>query len=146
MELAWGHAGHPNPVGAATQSIRLFASRTSVDPLRAVWITAAGGIDTAVMLPTDPVLAVLGLIGYASSTTLTALDQLAVVELTPALSMWTSTEIAGHPSLCATQVAAALGHRNIVHGTAVFTGRLDVAKNPTSLTGAQARHLRDLAG
>ena len=116
-----------------------------MDALRAVWITASGGIDTAVMLPTDPVLALLGLIGHASSTTLTALDQLAVVELTPALSMWTSTELGGHPSLCATKVAAAFGHRNLVCGTAVFTGRLDAEKNPTSLTGAQARHLRDLA-
>jgi hypothetical protein len=54
-------------------------------------------------------------------------------------------DIDGYPSLCATTVAAAFGHQNIVRGTAVFTGLLNVAKNPTSLTGAQARHLRDLA-
>jgi hypothetical protein len=31
-----------------------------------------------------------------------------------------------------------------VRGTAVFAGSRDVAKNPTSLTAAQAIHLRDL--
>jgi len=43
-------------------------------------------------------------------------------------------------------VAAAFGHRNIVGGTVVFTGPVNMAKNPTSLTGAQALHLRDLTG
>ena len=93
-----------------------------MDPLRAMWITASGGVDTAVMLPTEPVLAVLGLIAYVSSTTLTAVERLTVVELTPHLSMWTSTNHDGCPSLCATRVAAAFGHCEMVHGTAVFTG------------------------
>lgn len=109
-----------------------------------MWITASGGIDTAAMLPTEPVLAVLGLIAYVSSTTLTAVERLTVVELTPHLSMWTSTEIDGYPSLCATRVAAAVGHCEMAHGTAVFTGPVAAASDPTSLTAAQAMHLRDL--
>jgi hypothetical protein len=55
-------------------------------------------------------------------------------------------EIDEHLSVCATNVAAAFGHRNIVGGTVVFTGPVNMAKNPTSLTGAQALHLRDLTG
>jgi uncharacterized membrane protein len=79
------------------------------------------------MLPTEPRLAVLSLIAYASSTTLTAVERLTVVELTPHLSMCTSTELVGCPSLRATRVAAAFGHCQMVHGTAVFTGSLDVS-------------------
>ena len=133
-----------DPPSQAPRSIPHFPSSTAVDPLRAMWITASGGVDTAVMFPTEPVLAVLGSIAYVSLTTLTAVERLTVVELTPHLSMWTSTNHDGCPSLCATRVAAAFGHCETVHGTAVFTGSLDVAKNPTSLTTAQATHLRDL--
>jgi hypothetical protein len=32
--------------------------------LRAVWVAATGGVETAVLLPTEPVVAVLGLISY----------------------------------------------------------------------------------
>jgi hypothetical protein len=64
-----------------------------------VWVTSTGLIDTAVLLPTEPVTAVLGLIAYGSSTTLTMVELLTVVELTPRLTMWSSTEIHGAPNL-----------------------------------------------
>ncbi|MGH3669349.1 MAG: hypothetical protein ACRDSH_01755 [Pseudonocardiaceae bacterium] len=120
-------------------------SGTGADPFLAVWVTSTGRIDTAALLPTDPRLAVLGLIAYGSSTTLTAPELLKVTELTPRLVRWTTTETDGWPNLCATRVAAAFGRcRDIVDGTAVFTGALDITANPTSLTAAQAAHVRDL--
>ena len=116
-----------------------------VNPLRAVWVTSTGLIDTAVLLPTEPVTAVLGLIAYGSSTTLTMVELLTVVELTPRLTMWASTEIDGWPNLCASRVAAAFGYcRDMVYGTAVFTGPLDTAGDPTGLSVTQAAHVRDL--
>jgi hypothetical protein len=114
----------------ARGSIRHPTSHAVAVPLRAVWVTASGGIDSAVMLATDPLLAVPGLIAYASSTTLTAVERLTVIELTSHLSTWTTTEIGENPSLCATKVAAAFGHREIVRGTAVFTGSLTVQTIP----------------
>ena len=90
--------------------------------LRALYVTPTGSVDTAVLLPTQPRLAVLGLIGYGSSTPLTRVELLTVVELTARLSMWTITETVQRPNLRATRVACALGHcREIVYGTAVFT-------------------------
>jgi hypothetical protein len=110
-----------------------------------VWVTSTGLIDTAVLLPTEPVTAMLGLIAYCSSTTLTMVELLTVVELTPRLTMWSSTEIHGAPNLCATRVAAAFGHcRDMVYGTAVFTGPLDTTGDPTGLSVTQAAHVRDL--
>lgn len=120
-------------------------SGTGADPFLAVWVTSTGRVDTAVLLPTDPRLAVLGLIAYGSSTNLTAPELLTVIELTPRLAMWTTTETRGWPNLCATRVAAAFGHcRDIVNGTTVFTGALNTTEHPTSLTAAQAAHVRDL--
>lgn len=119
--------------------------RRQARSLQAVWITATGHIETAVLLPTDPRLAVMGLIAYGSSTTLAKVDLLASVALTPRLSMWTTSEITGWPNLRATKIACALGHcRDIVHGTAVFTGALDTTNNPIGLTAAQTVSLRDL--
>jgi hypothetical protein len=113
------------------------ASQVSV--LQALYVTPTGSVDTAVLVPTHPRLAVLGLIGYASSTSLTRVDLLTVVELTSRLSMWTSTETVHRPNLRATRVACALGYcRDIVSGTA------DPAGNPTSLSAAQTAHVRDL--
>lgn len=90
-------------------------------------ITPTGWVDTAVLLPTQPRLAVMGLIAYSSSHILIRVDLLTVVELTCWLSMWTSTETAGWPNLRATRVAGALGHcREVVHGTAVLTAALDL--------------------
>lgn len=110
-----------------------------------MYITPTGWVDTAVLLPTQPRLAVMGLIAYASSITLTRVDLLTVVDLTCRLSMWTSTETAQWPNLRATRAACALGYcREIVHGTAVFTAALDPTGNPTSLSAAQAMHVRDL--
>lgn len=132
------------PVGRGAHALVGTLGR-GADPFLAVWVTSTGRIDTAALLPTDPRLAVLGLIAYGSSTTLTAPELLKVIELTPRLAMWTTTETDGWPNLCATRVAAAFGHcRDIVDGTAVFTGALDTTANPTSLTAAQAAHLRDL--
>ena len=113
--------------------------------LRALYATPTGSVDTAVLLPTQPRLAVLGLIGYGSSTPLTRVELLTVVELTACLSMWTITETVQRPNLRATRVACALGHcRDIVYGTAVFTGALDARRNPTSVSVAQITHVRDL--
>jgi hypothetical protein len=110
-----------------------------------VCVTPVGEVETVVLLPTEPRLAVLGLIAYGSSTPLTRLDLLTVVELTSRLSMWATTEIAGWPNLRATRVACAMGHcREIVHGPAVFTGAQDSAGNPLSLTAARNAHVRDL--
>lgn len=64
------HFTDPSEDGAATRDTP--PSSTAVDPLRAV------------LLPTNSVLTVLGLIAYASSTTLTVVERLLVVELTPA--------------------------------------------------------------
>jgi hypothetical protein len=58
----------------------------------------------------DPRLAVLGLIGYASSTSLTRIDLLTVVELTPRLGVWASTQTVHRPNLRAIRVVCALGH------------------------------------
>lgn len=116
-----------------------------VKPLRAVLVCSTGLIDTAVLLPTEPVTAVLGLIAYGSSTTLTLVQLLTAVELTPRLSMWASTEIHGAPNLRASRVATAFGYcHDMVYGTAVFTGPLDTTGNPTGLTATQAAHVRDL--
>lgn len=113
--------------------------------LRAVCVTPTAHVDTAVLLSTEPRPAVMGFIAYGSSTTLTMVDLLTVVELTSRLSMWTSTETAEWPNLCATRVACALGYcREMVHGTAVFTGALDTTGNPIGLTAAQTAHVRDL--
>jgi hypothetical protein len=113
--------------------------------IRAVCVTPTGRVGTAVLLSTDSRLAVMGFIAYGSSTTLTMVDLLTVVELTSRLRMWTSTETAEWPNLCATRVACALGYcREMVHGTAVFTGALDTTGNPISLTAAQTAHVRDL--
>lgn len=115
------------------------------NPLRALCITPTGQVETVVVFPTDPRLAVMGLIAYGSSTALTMVDLLTVVKLTSRLSLWTTTEISGWPNLRATRVACAVGHcREIVHGTAVFTGALDSTDNPISLTAAQTAHVRDL--
>jgi len=104
-----------------------------------------GSVDTAVLVPTHPRLAVLGLIGYASSTYLTRVDLLTVVELTSRPSMWTSTETVHRPNLRATKVACALGYRrDIVSGTAVFTAALGPRRQPTSLSAAPTAHVRDL--
>jgi hypothetical protein len=74
----------------------------------------------------------VGLISASSSPAATGAELLAV-ELSPRLVMWTSTEIQGWPNLCATRVAAAFGHcRDMVCGTAVFTGARDTQANPTS--------------
>jgi hypothetical protein len=88
--------------------------------------------NTAVLLLTEPVAAVLGLIAYSSSTTLTMVESLTVVALTPRLSMWASTGIHGWPNLCASRVAAAFGycrdmvyrHRG-VHRTSRYYGESD---------------------
>jgi hypothetical protein len=58
-----------------------------VNPLRALWVTSTGLIDIAVLLPTEPVAAVLGSLAYGSSTTLAMVELLTVVDLTPRLSM-----------------------------------------------------------
>jgi hypothetical protein len=140
----WG----PEMEFTAFSSPRVSASHPpprQASALRAVCVTPAGEVETVVLVPTEPRLAMMGLIAYASSTSLTRLDLLTVVELTSRLSMWATTEIAGWPNLRATRVACAMGHcRDIVHGTAVFTGAQDSAGNPLSLTAAQNAHVRDL--
>ena len=128
---------------------RLLAAGSCSAPagvwLRAVWVAATGGVETAVLSPTEPVVAVWGLISFGSSTVLSGVDGLVVVELSPRLVMWTSTEIQGWPNLCATRVAAAFGHcGDIVCGTAVFTGARDTQAKPTILSATLAARVRDL--
>jgi hypothetical protein len=137
----WGGDGGPAGRGCSERDgpRRVLAagpcSAPAAVPLRAVWVAATGGVETAVLLPTEPVVAVLGLISFGSSTVLSAVDELVVVELSPRLVMWTSTEIQGWPNLCATRVAAAFGHcRDMVCGTAGFSLSVTLAARVRDLT------------
>jgi hypothetical protein len=76
-------------------------------------------------LPTEPVVAVLGLISFGSLTVVLAVDELVVVELSPRLVMWTSTEIQGWVSVLIHQSSAGVEDQRQSHSFAPeITGRI----------------------